>query len=176
MLAAYDFGRFASIVDVAGGQGTFLAAVLVAHPTARGVLFDQPQVVAHAGPVLEAAGVFDRCRTVAGSFFEAVPGGGDACVLKWILHDWQDEQALAILRACRQAMGPGTTLLVIDRLLGPPDEDPEATFGDLNMLVLPSGLERTREEFATLFAAARFRFVSAVPTGAGLGVIEAQPV
>ncbi len=106
VLAAYDFGRFATIVDVAGGRGALLAAILNAHPAAHGVLFDQPHVVAHAGPVLEAAGVRDRCRIVEGSFFDAVPDGGDAYVLKWILHDWEDERALAILRACRQAMGP----------------------------------------------------------------------
>jgi len=178
VLAAYDFGRFAIIVDVAGGRGALLAAILNAHPAAHGVLFDQPHVVAHAGPVLEAAGVRERCRIVEGSFFDAVPDGGDAYVLKLILHDWEDEQALAILRACRQAMGPRprATLVVVDRLVGPPNEDPDAKFNDLHMLVGPFGQERSREEFATLFAAAGFRLVSAAPTETGLSVIEGQPV
>lgn len=177
VLAAYDFGRFASIVDVAGGQGALLAAILGAHPAARGVLFDQAHVVAHAGPLLEEAGVRDRCRIVAGSFFDAVPDGGDAYVLKSILHDWQDDQAVAILRTIRQAMGPRATLVVVERLIGPPNEDSETKFADLNMLVSPFGQERTREEFAALFAAAGFRLVSVIPTGTDeKSVIEGQPV
>ncbi len=118
ILAAYDFGRFATVVDVAGGNGTLLAAILEAHPAARGILFDQEHVVSGAGPVLGAAGVLDRCTVVAGSFFESVPEGGDAYVLKWIIHDWEDEEAIAILRTCREAMSPEAVLLVIERDLG----------------------------------------------------------
>jgi len=103
-LAAYDFSRFACVVDVAGGQGAFLAALLSRYPSMRGVLFDQAHVVAGCAEVLATAGVADRCGVVGGSFFEAVPEGGDAYVLKAILHDWEDEEATAILRACH---GPG---------------------------------------------------------------------
>jgi hypothetical protein len=178
VLDAYDFGRFASIVDVAGGRGAFLAAILVAHPAAQGVLFDQGHVVAHAGPLLAEAGVRDRCRIVAGNMFDAVPAGGDAYVLKWILHDWQDDQAIAILRAIRQAMGARSraTLVVADRLVGPPNEDPETKLADLNMLVMPFGQERSRDEFAAVFAAAGFRLATAVPTSSELSVVEGQPV
>ena len=170
VLAAYDFGRFGTVVDVGGGTGAFLAAVLARHPTLRGVLFDQPHVVAGAGPLLAAAGVADRCEVVAGSFFEAVPGGGDAYVLKAILHDWEDADCVRILRACRRAMADGAALLVVERELGPPNEHPDAKFSDLNMLVAPGGRERTPAQYAALFEAAGFRFAGFTPSAVGTGV------
>jgi hypothetical protein len=172
ILTAYDFSRFGHVVDVGGGNGAFLAAILTRHPMARGVLFDQPQVVSGAGPILAAAGVADRCQVVGGSFFESVPAGGDAYVLKAILHDWEDEPCLQILRTCRQAMVDGTALLVVERDLGRPNEDPEPKFSDLNMLVGPMGQERTPDEYAALFAAAGFRFVGFTPSAVGMGVFE----
>ena len=150
VLAAYDFGRFATVVDVAGGHGALLAAILAKHPGVRGVLFDQPHVVAGAGEVLRAAGVAARCEVVAGSFFEAVPGGGDAYILKAILHDWADAEAVAILRVCRRAMGTDGTLLVIGREIGPPNEGAEGKLVDLQMMVMHGGQERTTEEYAAL--------------------------
>jgi hypothetical protein len=170
VLAAYDFGRFGTIVDVGGGTGAFLAAILARHPATRGVLFDQPHVVAGAPPVLAAAGVADRCAVVAGSFFETVPAGGDACLLKAILHDWEDEQCVEILRVCRRAMAEGAALLVVERELGPPNAAPDGKFSDLNMLVGPGGRERTPGEYAALFAAAGFRFVGSTPSDVGTGV------
>lgn len=146
VLAAYDFGRFATIVDVGGGNGTFLAAILTQHPTTRGVLFDQSHVVAGAGSILTAAGVAERCEVVGGSFFEAVPDGGDAYVLKAILHDWEDEACVRILQTCRRAMANGAALLVVEQELGPPNAEPASKFMDLNMLVAPGGRERTSEE------------------------------
>ena len=104
ILAAFDFGRFGTVVDVAGGNGTLLGAILAAHPQLHGILFDQEHVVAGANRVLRAAGVVDRCEVVAGSFFSSVPEGGDAYVLKSIVHDWEDEESIAILRRCREAM------------------------------------------------------------------------
>ena len=105
ILGAYDFGRFGTVVDVAGGNGTLLAALLTTHQHTRGILFDQEHVVSRAAPVLRAAGVLDRCEVVAGSFFSSVPEGGDAYVLKSIIHDWEDEESVAILRTCRDADG-----------------------------------------------------------------------
>ena len=172
VLAVFDFGRFASVVDVGGGNGAFLAAVLAAHPAARGVLFDQPHVVAGAGPVLTAAGVTERCEGVAGSFFEAVPAGADAYLLKAILHDWEDEDCLRILRACRAAMADRGALLVVEQELGPPNEAPAPKFSDLNMLVAPGGRERTHEEYTALFAASGFRFVGVTPGAIGVSVFE----
>jgi hypothetical protein len=175
VLAAYDFGRFGTVVDVGGGQGAFLGAILARHPAAGGVVFDQPHVVAGAGAVLRAAGVADRCRVMGGDFFEAVPDGGDAYVLKNILHDWEDEAATAILRTCRRAMRPGRTLLLVDRVVGPPNEGGAAKFVDLLMRVSAGGRERTREEWGDLLAAAGFQLLSVTDAGA-VSVIEAAPV
>jgi hypothetical protein len=165
VLAAYDFGRFGTIVDVGGGNGALLLALLDAYPALRGVLFDQPHV---------AAGVElgERGEVVTGSFFESVPDGGDAYLLKWIIHDWEDAEATAILRTIRQR---NSTVLVIERLVGPPNENAEAAFSDLNMLVGPGGRERTLDEFAALFDAAGYRLAGATPTDGPLTVIEGVP-
>ena len=152
-----------------------MAALLAAHPHMRGVVLDQPHVVAQAPAVLEEAGVADRAEVVAGSFFEAVPSGADAYVLKAILHDWDDEEALAILRRCRAAIPPHGVLLVVERDLGAPNEDPDAKLSDLNMMIGPGGRERTRDEFATLLAAGGFTLRATAPTPIGLTVFEAQP-
>jgi hypothetical protein len=165
LVEAYDFGRFGVVVDVGGGHGALLAAILDANPRVRGVLFDQPHVVA-------GAEVGERCDVVAGSFFDAVPEGGDAYMLKSIIHDWEDAEAVAILRVCRRAMRPGSALLVIERELGDPNELPQAKFSDLNMLVAPGGRERSEEEYAALFAAAGFELVDVMPAGSGMCVFE----
>jgi hypothetical protein len=175
LIEAYDFGRFATVVDVGGGNGTLLAQVLAAHPALQGLLFDQPHVVAGAECVLQEAGVSDRCRVVASSFFDAVPEGCDAYLLKHIVHDWGDRQATAILQAVRRAVPSEGALLVLERVVGPPNKDLAAKLGDLNMLVMPGGKERTLDEYAALFAGAGFRLVGAMPTAAGVSVIEAAP-
>src|SRR5215203_5169036 len=172
ILAAYDFGRFGQIIDVGGGNGAFLAAILAKHPHLHGVLCDQPHVVSGAETVLAAAGVADRCKVVGGSFFDAVPAGGDAYILKAILHDWEDAPCIQILQTCRRAMAAGTVLLVVERDLGQPNQDPDAKFSDLNMLVGPMGRERTPEEYAALFAAVGFRFVRFAPSAVDTGVYE----
>jgi len=172
VLDAYDFGRFGTIVDVAGGRGRLLASLLAKYPAMQGILFDQPHVVANAHDVLR--GVADRCRIASGSFFESVPAGGDAYVLKSIIHDWDDEQSTTILRACRRAVDGGR-LLVVERLIGEANEDPATKFSDLNMLVAPGGQERTVEEFGKLFAGAGFELGGVVRTSSGLAVIEGVP-
>ena len=174
-LAAYNFGRFGCVVDVGGGRGALLAAILARHPNVRGVLFDQPHVVAEAEQELQAAGVADRCRVVGGSFFDAVPEGGDAYVLSNILHDWEDDEATAILRSCRRAMAGDGTLLAIERKVLPPNEGPEGKFADLTMLVSPGGQERTTGEYAALFAAAGFRLLGAIPTASPWSIFEGVP-
>jgi hypothetical protein len=172
ILASFDFGRFGQLVDVGGGNGAFLAAVLAKHPAMHGVLFDQPHVVSGAGPVLAAAGVAARCEVVGGSFFDAVPPEGDGYILKAILHDWEDAPCIQILQTCRRAMADGAALLVVERDLGRPNQDPDAKFSDLNMLVGPMGQERTPDEYAALFAAAEFRFIGFTPSAVGTGVFE----
>jgi len=169
LLAAYDFSPFATVVDVGGGHGALLAALLDAHPEMRGVLFDLPHVVAGAS-VDEA-----RCDVIAGSFFDGVPPGGDAYVLKAIVHDWEDGDALRILQACRDAAPRHARLLVVERDLGAANENPDAKFSDLNMMIGPGGRERTREEFAALFEGAGFALERAIPTGIGFSVFEGRP-
>jgi hypothetical protein len=176
LLDAYDFARFGAVVDVGGGHGGLVAVLLGAHPQMRGVVFDQPHVVAGAPAVLDAARVADRCRVVGGSFFDAAPAGGDAYLLKAILHDWEDEDAVRILRSCRDAIAADGALLVVERELGAPNASPDAKFSDLNMMVGPGGRERTREEFAALLAAGGFTLERTVPTAIGLFVFEGRPV
>ena len=168
LLAAYDFGRFGTVVDVGGGRGAFLGAVLEANPRMRGILFDQPQVVADAV-------VGERCEVVAGSFFEALPEGADAYLLKAILHDWEDEDAVRILARCRAAIPDHGALLVVERDLGAANEDADAKLSDLNMMVGPGGRERTRAEFAQLLAAGGFELVGATPSAISLTVFEGRP-
>jgi hypothetical protein len=173
VLAAYDFGRFGTIVDVGGGNGTLLAAILEAHPTTRGVLFDQAHVVKGADAVLRARGVLDRCEVAAGSFFESVPEGGDAYVLKSIIHDWEDAESVEILSVCRRAMASESVVLLVERDLGEPNENPAAKLSDLNMFVMPGGRERSHEEYAALFAQAGLRHSSTALAANGFAVIEA---
>jgi hypothetical protein len=154
--AAHDFGRYRLIVDIGGGHGALLAGILVRHPGVRGLLFDQPAVVAGAGA--------DGFEVVGGNFFSSVPEGGDAYLLKSVLHDWEDEQATEILRTCRRAARSGTALIVIERSLA----DPAARFSDLNMLIGPGGRERAREEYAALLAAASYQLMGETPTAAGV--------
>ncbi len=176
VLNAYDFGRFGCVLDVGGGHGMLLSAVLAKHRSLRGVLFDQPHVVASAEPVLRAAGVADRCQVVGGDFFEALPNGADAHLMKFILHDWEDSEATIILRNCRRVIAPNGRLLVVDSELSPANEGALNKFRDLTMLVVTGGRERTREEWAGLFAASGFRLVGSTPIEFGLNVIEGVPV
>lgn len=172
VLAAYDFGAYATIADIGGGNGAFLAAILLKHPATRGVLFDQAHVVSGAGPLLREVGVADRCEVVGGSFFEAVLPGCDAYVLKAILHDWEDDRCVEILRACRAAMSHGSALLIVERELGGPNEAPDAKLSDLNMLVGPGGRERTHDEYARLLDAADLRLTGVTPSASGVAVFQ----
>jgi hypothetical protein len=175
VVEAYDFSRISCVVDVGGGQGALLAAILIRNPSLRGVLFDQPHVVAGSEEVLRAAAVLDRCRIEGGSFFETVPEGCDAYVLKWIIHDWEDSAAVAILQGCRRAMAEDGRLLLVERVIGGPNEDLAAKQMDINMMMGPGGQERTREEFDALLARAGFRLIDVHPTAAQVSVIEAVP-
>jgi hypothetical protein len=161
---AHDFSRYGLIVDVGGGHGALLAGILAHHPGVRGVLFDRPAMVAGADA--------DGFQIVGGSFFESVPEGGDAYLLKSILHDWEDEPAIDILRACRRAARAGTALLLIERQFALP----ATKLQDLSMLLGPGGRERTAEEYAALLAAADYEFIGETPTAAGVSVFEAQAI
>ncbi len=175
VVMAYPFGTFRRIVDVGGGSGMLLAAILAAHPDAQGVLFDQPHVVAAAPTVLAEAGVLDRCEVVEGSFFETVPAGGDAYVLKSVLHDWNTRDATAILRVCRATIPVGAKLLAVEHVIGPPNEQPVSKFTDINMLVMLGAQERTEQQFRALFAAGGFTLKRIMPATLGYCVIEGEP-
>jgi len=163
-------------VDVGGGTGTLLAAVLGKCPDATGVLFDLPEVAEQAQPAIGAAGLAGRCEILAGDFFESVPEGGDAYVLSWILHDWDDERAEAILRNCRAACAPGAHLVIVETILPPGDEPHFGKVLDVAMLVVTGGRERTEAEYAGLLERAGFRFSAAVPTPSPMTVLDAVAV
>lgn len=174
LLAAYDFSGARTVVDVAGGQGILLSAILRSYPHLRGVLFDLPHVVAGAEPTLRSAGVADRCEVVGGDFFESVPAGGDIYTLRAIIHDWQDERAIAILRTCAQAMTPQSNVLVMDVVMEPGVNSPDKVFFDMQMLMLPGGRERTAAEFERLFTAAGLRMTRIIPTQSVTSIIEGE--
>jgi hypothetical protein len=174
VLASYSFAGVKKVVDVGGSHGAFVAAVLQREKTARGVLFDRPEVVEGAGATLEAAGVSHRVERVAGSFFEGVPSGGDVYLVKHILHDWSDDECVKILANVQRAMAPGARVVVVEMLItdkGPPSPAPLL---DLNMLVMLTGKERTADEFGALFGQAGLKLSNVTPTHSPVAVIEAR--
>ncbi|GAA1739766.1 methyltransferase [Luedemannella helvata] len=177
---AYDFGRFDTVADVGGGDGTLIAAVLTAHPGVRGLLYDTAEGLSQAEATLAAAGVADRCARVAGDFFASVPAGAEAYLLKSILHDWDDERSEVILRHIRAVIPPHGRLLIVDAVL-PDVVDPRLSalghLGDLNMLVQLGGKERTRGDFAALLRAAGFELADVTSLApARFSLVEAVPV
>ncbi len=173
LLAACDLSGVGTIVDVGGGQGRLLAAVLAAVPRLRGILADRPEVVAGGEEVLRMAGVAGRCAVVGSDFFTSVPPGGDAYVLAQIIHDWPEQEALTILSTCHQAMAPGARLWLIEQVIQPGDDSVELTLLDLNMLMLFGAQERTAEEYQKLLEAAGFGEIRVLPTDTGWSVVEA---
>lgn len=177
LVAAYDFARFKTVVDVGGGSGALLSAILRRAPDTAGVNFDLPKAAERAKAYLSAQGQAGRCEVIGGDFFETVPAGGDAYLLKAIVHDWDDESCIKILKNVRKAMGARGTLLVMDAVL-----EPETSAGaaaklfDINMMVMTSGRERTAEQFGALLQASSFHVVRIVTVNPTLSVIEAAPV
>jgi hypothetical protein len=177
VVAAYDFSPFGTIVDVGGGQGALLRAILRATPTARGILFDLPQVVTGAKELTEAAGLTERCTVVGGDFFAAVPAGGDAYLLSGVIPDWDEERSVAILHNCHRAMSPQGKLLLVEAVVPARiDRSAASQFsvrGDVNMLVHTGGRNRTEAEYRTLFEAAGFQLTRIIPTqGLARSIVE----
>ena len=174
VLEAYSFAGAKKLVDVGGSHGAFVAAVLQREKSASGVLFDRPEVIEGAGATLEGAGVAARVERVGGNFFESVPAAGDVYLLKSILHDWNDDECVTILRRVREAMAPSARVVVVEMLItssGPPSPAPLL---DLNMLVMLTGKERTADEFGALFAKAGLALKSVTPTHSPFAVLEAR--
>ena len=175
--AVYDFSRYRKFVDVGGGNGALVAAILPNVPLASGVVFDLPPVAERARALLASRGLAGRCEVVGGDFFEAVPAGGDAYSLKMIVHDWDNERSIAILRNVRRAIRPEGRVLLMEAVI-----DPQSGAGapgkllDVNMLVMTGGRERTADEFAALFAASGFALERIVPANPTVSVIEGRPV
>jgi ubiquinone/menaquinone biosynthesis C-methylase UbiE len=173
LAASYDFSSIQTLVDVAGGEGHLIASILKSNPTLKGVLFDQPYVIERAKRFLEAEGVLERCHLAAGNFFESVPEGGDAYILKYIIHDWDDERAIAILKQCHKVMPDNGKLLVAEKVIPPGNQPFMGKFFDLHMLVMtPGGRERTEAEYRALFEKAGFKLTRIVPTQREVSIIE----
>lgn len=185
-IAALDcVARAQAIVDVGGGRGAVLTHLLGAHPHLRGVLVDREATIAGAQACVDEAGCRDRCQVIVADFFDRVPAGGDVYLLSWVLHDWDDEHAARILRACRLAARPGATLLVVEVMLPPRAEvsrpvasgaitDPYTL--DLQMLLLTGGRERTEAEYRALLASAGFTAGNASPLGSARGASVIQAI
>jgi hypothetical protein len=175
---AYDFSGAGRIIDIGGGHGLFLATILRATPAARGVLFDQPDVVQGASATLAAAGVTDRCEIAGGDFFAEVPQGGDIYLLRQIIHDWDDARARLILANCRRAMPASGKVLVVESAISDNYRQSLSVLQlDLEMLVNYGGLQRTADEYHALFAAAGLKLGNVIPLGdaSQFSVFEALP-
>jgi len=171
--AAYDFSTFKTIVDVGGGTGNLLAAILTRYAGLRGVLFDLPHVLAEAPAFLKAKGVNDRVTIEAGDFFKSVPAGGDAYVLSHIIHDWDEDQCITILGHIRKVMNSAGRLLIAEMVLPTGDEPHPGKMLDMAMLVWPGGQERTLAEYDHLLSKAGFHLTRVVSTNSAVNVVEA---
>ncbi len=173
-IEAYDFSAIGTLVDVAGGHGEVLMSILKANPKVRGILADIGHVVDGAKPRIASAGLADRMQAVACDFFQAVPEGGDAYIMKHIIHDWDDERALVILKNIGKAMGDKKGKVILLESVIPAGSTPDlGKFIDIEMLLLPGGRERTADEFRSLFERAGFTMTEVVPMKSPLSVIEA---
>jgi C-methyltransferase len=174
-IPGYSFGSYRTIVDVGGGHGVLLSTILAATPNAQGVLYDLPEVVAGASALLSQHGVEDRVRIEAGSFFDSIPSGGDAYVLKNVIHDWPDDQAIAILRNVRAAAGADSTVLLVEMVLPEHRRDFAGNWSDMEMLLNAKGRERDAAEYRNLLSQAGFRMNRVVQTASPYSVVEATP-
>ena len=177
VLAAYDFPGTRTLADLGGGRGTFLATILAAYPAIRGILFDQPHVVASAGSVLARAGVTERCQVVGGSFLDTVPPGADTYTLCNAVTDWDDELGSRVLQNVHRALPAKGKVLVIDRVFPSPDDPSHSlvAFLDLWFLAMEGGRIRTRAEYERLLTGAGFAITRVVPTASEFSVIEGMP-
>lgn len=167
--ATYDFSQFNTIVDVGGAQGSLISAIVRSHPHLKGILFDLPEVIA-------TVNVDDKIQPVAGNFFESVPSGGDAYLMRAIIHDWDDEKSSLILKNCHKAMPDRGKLLLVESILPPGNESSPTKFIDVIMLMMTGGRERTEEEYRLLLRANGFELTRAIPTPSMLNIIEAVKI
>ncbi|MBN2489676.1 MAG: methyltransferase domain-containing protein [Planctomycetes bacterium] len=174
MLEAYDFAPLGTVMDVGGGNGSLLAAILARYPAARGILFDLPAVADRAREAISGQGLSARCEVVGGDFFTAPLPRADAVVLRHVLHDWEDAEAIAILRQCRATLPPGGRILVVEMVIPAPNEPSFGKWLDL-MMLLVGGRERTSTEYGRLFDAAGLTLSRIVPTRCDVSIVEGVP-
>ena len=172
VLSICDFSGFKTIVDVGGGRGTLISAILRAYPDARGIVLDLPHVIEQGKQLIVEQHLEDRCQLIPGDFFKDVPSGGDAYVLRWVIHDWDDERSVAILKNCHRAMGPDSRLFIVEAPIPARNEPSLHKLMDINMLVMTGGRERTEAEYRTLFEAAGFDLIRTTTTPLELAVLE----
>ena len=174
--AAYDFAPLRTVVDVGGGNGALLIGILNANPHLHGIVFDQPQAAARAHKHIAESGLTGRCEAVGGDFFKGVPDGADAYILKHVIHDWNDERAVTLLKNCHRAMGEHGKLLIVEGVYPRRIDQSLASRGaaanDVNMLINTGGRQRSEDEFRALYNAAGFKLLRIVPTQRGVGVVE----
>ena len=171
----YDFSSVKKLVDVGGGLGGMISAILAKNPHLEGVIFDAPSVVARSKEFLSAKGLADRCETIGGDFFESVPEGGDVYSMRWILHDWEDTKSLKILENIRKVLPADGKLLLAEAVVPGTNEPHFSKFFDLIMLTMTGGRERTETEWRQLLGQAGFHIQRIIPTESFLSIIEAVP-
>ena len=176
VLDAYDYSGIETLADIGGGNGSVLSTTLERFPELQGIWFDMPHVKDRAQETFTSASLDGRCRLTTGDFFEAVPEGADAYQMRHIIHDWYDPQAEQILKNCRSVMPSHGRLLLIEAVIEPGNEPSFGKFADMIMLVFPGGLERTEEQFRSLYQKAGFELTSITPTESAVCVIEGRPV
>ncbi len=176
VVEAYDFSGVGRLVDIAGGHGLLLAGILKANPHLQGVLFDLPFVIKDAGRLLEQEGVRNRVELASGDFFQSVPAGADVYLMKHIVHDWDDESSIKILKNIHAAMPENGKVLIIEMVVPEGEEPSPSKSLDVLMLVIEGGKERTREEYRTLLATSGFRLTRVIPTKSPYSVIEGERV
>jgi O-methyltransferase domain/Dimerisation domain len=167
--ATYDFSEFNTIVDVAGAQGSLISAIVRSHPHLKGILFDLPEIIA-------TVNVDDNIQPIAGNFFESVPSGGDAYLMRAIIHDWEDEKSSIILKNCYQAMPERSKLLLVESIIPPGNDFSPTKLIDVIMLMMTGGRERTEEEYRLLLRSNGFELTQVIPTPSMLSIIEAVKI
>lgn len=176
MLEAYDFRGIRVLADIGGGNGSLIAAVLRRYPELRGLLFDLAHVIGSAKESLKGSGVAERCQVMEGSFFETIPAGAEAYLFRHVIHDWTDEQAVQILRHCRNVIPRSGTLLIVECVVPTGNERSISREFDMTMMTFLGGVERTESEFRSLFGQAGFELTRVTPTASMISVVEGRPV
>lgn len=176
MLETFDFSGIGTLADVGGGNGSLLTSVLQKFPAMKGILFDLGHVIERATANVAAAGLSERCQVREGNFFESFPAGADAYLMRHIIHDWNDDQSIQILKNCRAAIPPNGRLFLVEAVVPLGNEPSPAKEFDMAMLIYPGGMERTEAEYQALFAASGFELVGVTPTPSAVSVVEGRPI